>query len=734
MPARARLSFATMSGHRPNIGLRWRRMSMALLIIAVASLGAIGAAWAQAAVCDEEGALSRVRYFSEVSASERHYTLYLPPCHAATDDEYPLLLLLHGSDADDSQWARLGFVEALDRAIHQGDAPPMIVAMPKGGAIANKNQFDGATYDAILLDLLAQVEARYRVSGKRAIGGISRGGFWAYHLGLRFPDEFVAIGGHSPYFDPDHAEPAYNPLELARALGGDARLRLWLDRGTNDHAADGVDRMQVTLRAGDVPHDYVVQAGGGHSEASWRLYVADYLSFYAAAFEGTDKPVEADDQETMASVELWLPAVGFGALQTSIDSADLSDLLAGKLDARLILSESNAERLRGHGFDPHPRARVVADDQLFYALWRDKRSFTLLPFDQFHLRLRPLWLDDLPVVDQLADYPLVFESDTPNFSREKLTRITLSGTTALARHTLPALEAIGLERAASGIGDYVRRSDYFQITHEASIAPGCPRHSGAELGGVNSMCMRADHAPLFDILDVDVVDLTGNHINDFGYEAFERTLAHFEARGFALVGGGRDLEAARQPLILEHEGSRIGWLACNNIGPYYAFANEDPDALGGRRPGNAHCRGEWLRETLALLAADVDLALLTVQYREFEAFTPMRQQRLDFQTYAEWGADIVIGTAEHKPMTFEFYHTRRGETAFIHYGMGNLFFDQLPWGNRRFFLDTLYVYAGRLHSVELFPGIIDDRARPRLLAGEDLYNFLHFIFVQKNEF
>ena len=144
--------------------------------------------------------------------------------------------------------------------------------------------------------------------------------------------------------------------------------------------------------------------------------------------------------------------------------------------------------------------------------------------------------------------------------------------------------------------------------------------------------------------------------------------------------------------------------------------------------------GGWLRDTLAQLAAEVDLVVMTVQYREFEAFQPLQQQRLDYQTYAEWGADIVIGTAEHKPMTFEFYQTRRGETAFIHYGLGNLFFDQLPWGNRRFFLDTLYIYDGNLLTVELFPGIINDRARPRALTGEDLYNFLHFMFVQKNEF
>ena len=77
--------------------------------------------------------------------------------------------------------------------------------------------------------------------------------------------------------------------------------------------------------------------------------------------------------------------------------------------------------------------------------------------------------------------------------------------------------------------------------------------------------------------------------------------------------------------------------------------------------------------------------LMTVQYREFEAFQPERQQRLDYQTYAEWGADIVIGTAEHKPMTFEFYQTRRGETAFIHYGLGNLFLRSTALGQSALF-------------------------------------------------
>jgi poly-gamma-glutamate synthesis protein (capsule biosynthesis protein) len=125
---------------------------------------------------------------------------------------------------------------------------------------------------------------------------------------------------------------------------------------------------------------------------------------------------------------------------------------------------------------------------------------------------------------------------------------------------------------------------------------------------------------------------------------------------------------------------------------------------------------------------------VTLQYQEYEGYIPQPQQQIDYQTIADWGADVVIGTAEHKPMTFEYYPTRRGETAFIHYGLGNLFFDQMFWGNMRFFMDTLYVYDGRLLTIELFPGIIDEQVRPRLMTADEQFNFLYFLFVEQNGF
>ncbi len=709
--------------------------ALALLALMLAGLAALLAPEPlSAASCDEDGSLRRESYFGADSARSRYFTLYLPPCYEISTQAYPLLMLLHGSNADDSQWLRLGFIDALEAAIGSGAAPPMILVLPFGDAIANENNFGGEDYASLLMGLLDHLQQRYRSDGRTAIGGISRGGFWAYHLGLRFPGRFAAVGGHSPFFDPNHVEPRYNPLELARSLALDAEMRLWLDRGSRDFAADGVDQMHVILRDRDIKHQYVVYSGAEHDEASWGRNVADYLAFYSAAFAEKPPAISQAEQTIETGRELWIPAAAFSALQTSIGREQLDAILAGDIDLRLTLSESAAERLRERGIEPHRDTRIAADDNLERLLWSDKLSFTLLPFDKLRPRLRPLWLDGKPVVDQLDDYPLIFDSGDSSFHPGRLTRITLSGTTALARGTRTALDEMGIESSASGIRDYVSASDYFHLTHEASLADSCPQFTEAVLGGANSLCMKSQHAGLFDILKVDVVDATGNHINDFGYAAFEDTLAHFEAAGMHIVGGGRKLDAAREALILSHNGNQVAWLACNAVGPYYALVNEEPSALGGPRPGAAFCDRAWLADSLPVLAAQYDLVLLTLHYQEYESYTPTPRQQADYRAYAEWGADVVIGTAEHKPMTFEFYRTRRGETAFIHYGLGNLYFDQSFWGNKRFFLDTLYVYDSKLLGVELFPGLIDDRARPRLLTGDDQFNFLHFMMIQQNGF
>ena len=139
----------------------------------------------------------------------------------------------------------------------------------------------------------------------------------------------------------------------------------------------------------------------------------------------------------------------------------------------------------------------------------------------------------MPVVDQLDHYPLVFESDFPNFSRDKLTRITLSGTTALARHTLPAIDAPSAWSALPAVFATTYALVGLLPDHQRGIhAPGCP---DLEFLGFRRQQLQHVHEArtcrIFDLLDVDVVDLTGNHINDFGYDPLLRTLDYFESSG-----------------------------------------------------------------------------------------------------------------------------------------------------------------------------------------------------------
>jgi len=129
------------------------------------------------------------------------------------------------------------------------------------------------------------------------------------------------------------------------------------------------------------------------------------------------------------------------------------------------------------------------------------------------------------------------------------------------------------------------------------------------------------------------------------------------------------------------------------------------------------------------LSQQVDVLIVSVQHVEVEDYLPTTAQQNDFRRLADLGADIVLGTAAHKPQTYEFY----GD-SFIHYGMGNLYFDQPFWGNIRFFMNTFYIYDGQLRGIELFPGIIEDLGRPRLMTPEERANFLFFMLREQNGF
>lgn len=247
--------------------------------------------------CQAEGGqvLEFDDFRSTVAREQLPYRVYVPPCYLESQRRYPYIVLLHGLGENESQWDDLGIDETLNQGILLSTLPPMIVVMPDTGNIGNENTFPPApSYEVVLLDeLLPAIERDFCVVDNRnfrAIGGISRGGFWAFSIALRHPDLFGIVGGHSAFFDLDNAPSANNPLDLAldTAFLTEANLRMYLDNAAADYVGPNLELFSSRLSARGIPHTYIINPVGDHNDDYWRAHLSEYLAFY-----GRDWPRDA---------------------------------------------------------------------------------------------------------------------------------------------------------------------------------------------------------------------------------------------------------------------------------------------------------------------------------------------------------------------------------------------------------------------------------------------------------
>ncbi|MBN1201499.1 MAG: hypothetical protein JXJ20_06550 [Anaerolineae bacterium] len=238
-------------------------------------------------VCNETaGQVLELSLSSAVVGRDVPFRMYLPPCFYSTFRRYPYVILLHGTSYDEAMWQDLGAVDIMDEGVTSSALPPMVLVMPDGGLLSETNdQPDGQSYEAIILDeLIPRIEADFCLWGNRegrAIGGISRGGFWAFSIALRHPELFSAVGGHSPHFELDNASPDTNPMDLVgRVSLTKFPLRIYMDNGANDYVGENALRLSEILRENGIQHQYLINPTGDHTEDYWAAHIAEYLSFY----------------------------------------------------------------------------------------------------------------------------------------------------------------------------------------------------------------------------------------------------------------------------------------------------------------------------------------------------------------------------------------------------------------------------------------------------------------------
>jgi len=282
------------------------------------------------------------------------------------------------------------------------------------------------------------------------------------------------------------------------------------------------------------------------------------------------------------------------------------------------------------------------------------------------------------------------------------------------------MERNGMTYPAEGIRDWLLNADLTHISNEVSFDPGCPNPN--PLQSDTKFCSKPKYMELLEFIDADVIELTGNHEMDWGRASFEFTLSMYNDKRIQYFAGGMNLEEARVPLLIEDHGNKLAFIGCNYPGPPNVWATSTLS-------GNAACEDYgWIKNEISRLSGEGYLVIVGVQHTEFYALTFTPKQQSDFLPLIDAGAVIVSGSQAHYPNPFAFENGR-----FVHYGLGNLFFDQMDSysvpGIQREFIDRHIFYDGRHISTEVLTAYLEDFSRPRPMTSDERSRFLSEVFA-----
>ena len=388
-------------------------------------------------------------------------------------------------------------------------------------------------------------------------------------------------------------------------------------------------------------------------------------------------------------------------------------------------------------------------DQLIDDAWKNLPSWGIVPFESLDPKWKVLTVDGQSPIRKDFDpshYPLQItfalqsfvvgatsQSPLPalpasNRDPSKLTTVIMTGTTSLVNAIAYQMEVKGIDYPAQDIGDVLRQADIVHVSNKTSFAPGCPAPNPDDLW---PRCSDPKYIQLFLDNNINVVELTGPHILDDGVDPFLFTLNLYKQNNIQYYGGGANLAEASKPLLIQNHGNKIAFIGCNDGEPPHPFATD-------HTPGANPCNYKQLAVEIGRVRAQGYLPIVTFQYKE--SFSPgliMSWQVAAFQQVAEDGAMIVSGSQSHVPLKMEFYNS-----AFIHYGLGNFFYDQMgnqppdptrpylpPLPAQRYeFIDRHVIYDNRYISTELLTAMLEDYAMPRPMTPDERAAFLTAYF------
>ena len=457
--------------------------------------------------------------------------------------------------------------------------------------------------------------------------------------------------------------------------------------------------------------------------------------------------VASDEQiYELVSYQVYALVAPFFTVQDDIALKQLTVLLSGKEDQEetpfnAIFATEPISLLKRLLDSKNPNQVKLSPTDDLSAI--PDGSWMIVPFDELQPEFKVISIDGLnPLDDDFdpSDYALslpigvrIGTSDREidpdqlvsllpesNYKPDQLTSLIMTGVTAMARDTAFVMSTEGALYPGTNIRSIMRASDLTHISNEVSFFENCPFPDPDYEGFI--FCSDPEYMDLLIDLGTDIVELTGNHNNDvraiYKVDSVPYSLDLYRKNDMQWYAGGTNLTNAKAPLKIEHNGNKLAFVGCNSYGPYMAWATDDSS-------GSAPCEDwEWIKQSIAELKQEGYLPIVTLQFQEEYLYTATSMAIRDFRPLAEAGAVIVNGSQSHVGKALEFY-----SDALIHYGLGNLFFDQpgffITYDG---FIQKHFFYQGRHISTQLLTITLDDTAKPRFMTEDERAKFLQDIF------
>ena len=460
-------------------------------------------------------------------------------------------------------------------------------------------------------------------------------------------------------------------------------------------------------------------------------------------------PMGPDIYKDLEIFYIMAPVVSFYNISDETAWEDIIDWWAGETTAfdgildvdgppQMIIGDIDYGILQKILGEPlNENIQVVPGDAVEDSLRIIEGAIAITSFENINKQFKVLSINEMSVFDReldYDDYPLAFSvmltgtdkeavqnaavsfegTRITNRDMSKFTSLMMTGVTAMVRGTANRMERYGNKYPGEKIVNILRDADITHISNEVPFKEGCE----VAVDRFPYFCSKPSYIELLEYVGTDVIELTGNHMNDQGHEWFIYTLDMYDEKDWPYYGGGRDLEESYKPATLESNGNKFAFLGFNWWGPAYDWATKDS-------PGSAPPNFEDFEEIIKDLKSQGYIVIFTFQYLESYQYEPVGQQKIDFRRMADAGADIVSGSQSHQPQGVEI-----SEDWFINYGLGNLFFDQMrELGTRQGLIAKHIFYEGRHINTVIITTMLEDYSQPRIATQEERTLILESIFA-----